>query len=115
MKLAIAIVLACAGTAAAAPCNPDGTYQLRFPTNGTEGWWMTWKVTGDRVDAVGGALNMLGLVPGAIAAHVDRDACWVTFATSNEQAHDLRITLAIDAAGAVRGMVTRHEIGRAQV
>jgi len=99
------------GSAAPSGCTLDGSYRMRFASNGTEGWWLRLGVTGGKdVKITGGALAMLGLdekgPPADIA--VDDKACTIVITRKTEQAGDLKISLKVDGTK-VAGTVERTD------
>lgn len=88
-------------------CALDGTYRLRFHSNGADGWWMFLKVVANKADVVGGKIEMLHLAVGPIATAVDLAACSLTLTAKTDNAGDVKITLAVALDGAVTGQLSR--------
>ena len=96
---------------AAAACDLNGTYRLRFASNGAEGWWLLLDVTGGKdAKVTGGKTSMLGLDEKGAPADIKLDdkACTISIARKTEQAGDLKIALAVDG-NKVTGTVSRTD------
>lgn len=91
-------------------CNLEGSYRLRFHSNGADGWWLYLTVGRDKDVAItGGRLGMLGLrEAGPTEIQIDDKACTLTIAKETQQAGDLEIALAV-AGNKVTGTVKRTD------
>jgi hypothetical protein len=99
------------GSGSAAPpastCVYDGTYRLRFHSNGVDGWWLYLTAKAEHFAITGGQTKMLGLAVGPIA--VTTKACTVTIAQHTQQAGDLKLAFTVDPSGTVTGNLTRTD------
>ncbi len=97
---------------AAPPCELAGDYRLRFRSNGQDGWWLRFKVSGAGADARGevtAPAPMLRLDP-ALLVTLDPAACKLEVKGSGKAGGDVALALAVDAAtGAVTGQLTRTQ------
>lgn len=96
--------------AAAAPrCELAGDYRVRFFANGTEGWWLRFKIAGSPLTAEATAPQaMLELAPGPLAVTGDPATCGLVLALDSDNAGAVKVTMTVDpATGAVTGALTR--------
>jgi hypothetical protein len=91
-------------------CTFDGTYRLRFVSNGAEGWWLYGKVAAGKLEITGGAVEMLGLARGPQPITSDLGTCSFTLAKHTERAGDLKLHVALDpVTGKITGNITRTD------
>ncbi len=100
-----------AGSAAPA-CDLAGTYRVRYQADGTDGYWLRFKVDGTPAKAVlDSPAQLLKLAPGPIDTAADLASCTLTLTANNAQVGDLKIVLAVDPkTAAVKGELTRTNI-----
>src|SRR6185312_8896234 len=56
--------------AAPVACNIDGSYRTRFRSNGTDGWWFPFTISGGKAQLTQ-KVGMLDLLPGPLDLAVD--------------------------------------------
>lgn len=96
-----------AADAAATVCSIDGTYRLRFHSNGADGWWLRLRVDKAKAE-VTEKQEMLGLERGPIDTSVDPKTCELKLTKETKQAGKLEIAVVVDpATGAATGELTR--------
>jgi len=97
------------GSAAAPVCSFDGTYRLRFHSNGADGWWLFLTVKDSAVQITGGQPEMIGLGWGKVAATLDPTRCTIVLASQTPRAGDMKLTLVPTSDGTVSGNITRTD------
>ena len=89
-----------------------GDYRIRFRTNGADGWFLRFTITGAGADARGEITEgqgMLGVDKGPLTAvALDPSACTLTAKLHGEASDEVALALELDArTGAVKGQMTR--------
>src|SRR6185503_5377083 len=130
LALALAVVLAaCKGktetpapaptpvapTPDAAPPPPDaapaclftGTYRLRYEANGHKGWWLRFRIAGERAELLA-PMDVLGVSDlGPLKLTTDQARCALTV-IANGSIGEMKAELLLDpATGKVKGQMTR--------
>jgi hypothetical protein len=90
-----------------APCKLDGSYRLRFASNGSAGWWLRVEVAGDQATLVEPA-PVLGLPAGPLTVAADPARCALTLGATSDAVGTLAIALTLDPkTDAIAGVMTR--------
>jgi hypothetical protein len=98
-----------AGGAVATACTPDGTYRLRFESNGSSGWWFRATVSGSTATLTE-EVPVLAQKPGPLTVTASPASCQIVISrsTGDDTVGDLVFTLTEDpATHAVSGTMTR--------
>jgi hypothetical protein len=94
---------------AASTCDLAGGYRVRFTSNGHEGWWFRFTVTGDKATLDEGA-GVLALDPGPLDVKLDAAKCSLVLTPKSSAVGDATMTLAVDPkTHAVTGTFVRSK------
>lgn len=83
-----------AGSGAAA-CDLAGAYRVRYASNGKEGWWFRFTVTGDKA-TLDEEASVLALEPGPLDLKLDTAKCTLTLGMKSRAVEDATMVLTLD-------------------
>jgi hypothetical protein len=93
--------------AASSSCDVNGSYRLRFRTNGEDGWWMRLRVVNNQA-TVDSDAEMLGLLGAPTVTTVDRNACSLTLTANTAKNGEMKVALVV-AGDKVAGTLARSD------
>ncbi|HUJ60604.1 MAG TPA: hypothetical protein VLX92_19015 [Kofleriaceae bacterium] len=88
-----------------APCDFSGSYRIRFASNGSDGWWLRWKIAGGKAEVT--AKDVMDVFPQGPVAFA-ADGCTGTISAHTDHSGDTRLVFTLDpASNAIAGKLSR--------
>jgi hypothetical protein len=90
-------------------CDLDGNYRLRFRSNGADGWWLRYKISGGKAELV--ARDVMELFPQGPLTFV-QDGCTGTISGATEHSGNTKLVFTLaPASNAIAGDLSRARGG----